>query len=101
MAEWIGFRRKRSDRFQCGDLAPPPACYARNQLPETDDRGFPADFDVMAHMKFADEVTRRASLAVLADDFGVTEDEARFLDRARTRGWTVEEHITPHEDRSH
>jgi len=76
-------------------VAPAPDYYARNYLPETDQRGFPADFDVMTHMKFADEAARRAWLAlVLAEDSGVAEDEARFLDRARTRSWIVEEHIT-------
>jgi hypothetical protein len=76
-------------------LAPPPAYYARNYLPETDQRGFPADFDVMTHIKFADESTRRTWLAlVLAEDSGVADDEARFLDRSRTRGWTVDEHTS-------
>ncbi|GAA0666460.1 hypothetical protein GCM10009548_38350 [Streptomyces malaysiensis subsp. malaysiensis] len=76
-------------------LAPPPDYYARNYLPETGQRGFPADFDVMTHMKFADESARRAWLGlVLAEDSGVAEDEARFLDRSRTRSWTVEEHIS-------
>jgi hypothetical protein len=73
--------------------APAPDYYARNYLPETDERGFPADFDVLTHMKFADEATRRAWLAaVLAEDSGVAEDEARFLDRSRTRSWIVEEY---------
>ncbi|EMD26807.1 EthD domain-containing protein [Amycolatopsis azurea] len=74
-------------------LAPAPALYTRSYLPETGERGFPADFDVITHMKFADEATRGAWLAlVLADGSGVAEDEARFLDRSRTRSWTVEEH---------
>ena len=75
--------------------APAPDYYARNYLPETDERGFPADFDVMTHMKFADEAARHAWLArVLAEDSGVAEDEARFLDRSRTRSWIVEEHTS-------
>jgi EthD domain-containing protein len=76
-------------------LAPPPVYYARNYLPETDHRGFPADFDVLTHIRFTDETARRDWLAlVLAKDSGVAEDEARFLDRSRTRGWIVEEHTT-------
>jgi hypothetical protein len=76
-------------------LAPAPDYYTRNYLPETDRRGFPADFDVMTHMKFADEDARNAWLSlVLAEGSGVAEDEARFLDRARTRAWIVEEHAS-------
>ena len=77
-------------------LAPAPDYYVRNYLPEVDQRGFPADFDVMTHMKFVDEAARRAWLSlVLAEGSGVAEDEARFLDRARTRAWVVEERPTP------
>ena len=76
-------------------LAPAPDYYARNYLPETDERGFPADFDVLTHMKFSDEAARSAWLsAVLAAGSGVAEDEARFLDRTRTRSWIVEEHVS-------
>jgi hypothetical protein len=46
----------------------------------------------MTHMKFVDEAARRAWLGlVLAEGSGVAEDEARFLDRSRTRSWVVEE----------
>ncbi|MDT7786882.1 MAG: hypothetical protein QOF58_5301 [Pseudonocardiales bacterium] len=70
-------------------LAPAPAYYARNYLPET------AEFDVVTHMKFTDEAARQAWLArVLAEGSGVAEDEARFLDRSRTRSWTVEERVS-------
>jgi hypothetical protein len=76
-------------------LAPAPDYYARNYLPETDERGFPADFDVLTHMKFTDEAARRTWLSlVLAEGSGVAEDEARFLDRGRTRAWIVEEHAS-------
>jgi EthD domain len=76
-------------------LAPAPASYVRTYLPETGQRGFPADFDVMTCLKFTDETARRQWLAlVLAEDSGVAEDEARFLDRSRTRSWVVEEHAS-------
>ena len=76
-------------------LAPAPAHYRRTYLPEPGERTFPADFDVVTHLTFADEDTRRAWLAlVLAEGSGVAEDEARFLDRSATRGWVVEEHVT-------
>jgi hypothetical protein len=70
-------------------LAPAPDYYARNYVPETDQRGFPADFDVMTHLKFTDEPARRTWLSLV-----LAEDEARFLDRARTRAWIVEEHVS-------
>lgn len=76
-------------------LAPAPGRYRREYLPAAAERAFPADFDVVTRMEFADEATRRAWLAaVLAEDSGVAEDEARFLDRARTRSWIVEEHVS-------
>ncbi|ANZ43217.1 hypothetical protein BBK82_33325 [Lentzea guizhouensis] len=72
-------------------LAPAPAYYARNYLPETAD----SEFDVLTHMRFADEAARQKWLAlVLADGSGAAEDEARFLDRSRTRSWVVEEHVS-------
>jgi hypothetical protein len=76
-------------------LAPTPDHYVRDYLPATDDRGFPADFDVVTRMKFTDEAARRAWLSlVLAEGSGVAEDEARFLDRSATRSWVVEEHVS-------
>jgi len=76
-------------------LAPAPDHYVRDYLPEAAERRFPADFDVVTRMKFADEAARRAWLAlVLAEDSGVAEDEARFLDRSATRSWVVEEHVS-------
>jgi hypothetical protein len=74
-------------------LAPAPDYYGRNYLPVPEQRRFPADFDVMTHMKFPDEAAYRSWLGfVLAEGSGVAEDEARFLDRSRTRSWIVEEH---------
>ena len=76
-------------------VAPAPDYYARNYLPEVDERGFPADFDVVTHLRFADEAARGAWIAaVYAEGTGVAEDEARFLDRSRTRSWIVEEHAS-------
>ena len=76
-------------------VAPAPEYYARNYLPEADERGFPADFDVVTHLKFADDAARRAWLAaVYAEGTGVAEDEARFLDRSRTRSWIVQERVS-------
>ncbi|MGZ3145943.1 EthD domain-containing protein [Lentzea chajnantorensis] len=72
-------------------VAPPPDYYARNYLPESAD----VEFDVLTHMRFADEPTRQRWLAlVLAEGSGVAADEALFLDRSRTRSWVVEEHVS-------
>ncbi|MET9224266.1 EthD domain-containing protein [Lentzea sp. NPDC003310] len=72
-----------------------PFHYVRNYLPPRDEQGFPAEFDVVTHMKFADAATRRTWLSlVLAPGSGVAEDEERFLDRSRTRSWIVEERVT-------
>lgn len=74
-------------------LAPAPVYYARNYLPDAEDRAFDADFDVVTHMKFASQEDRKAWLSlVLAEGSGVAEDEARFLDRTKTRAWVVEEY---------
>ena len=73
--------------------APAPSYYTRNYLPVVADRRDQADFDVVTHMKFADHDTHHDWLVlVLAQDSGVAADEARFLDRTRTRSWIVEEH---------
>ncbi|MDT8911989.1 EthD domain-containing protein [Amycolatopsis sp. PS_44_ISF1] len=72
--------------------APAPDRYTRHYLPPRDQREDEADFDVVTTVSFADEEARRSWLdLVLAEDSGVAEDEARFLDRGRTRSWTVRE----------
>ncbi|MGW6447286.1 EthD domain-containing protein [Lentzea sp. NPDC055074] len=72
-----------------------PLHYVRNYLPPHDEQGFPAEFDVVTHMKFADAATRRTWLSlVLAPGSGVAEDEERFLDRSRTRSWIVDEQVS-------
>ncbi|MFC8732080.1 EthD domain-containing protein [Luteimicrobium sp. NPDC057192] len=70
-----------------------PLRYSRRYLPDRSERRFSADFDVVTQMAFADEQSYRAWLGVvLAEGSGVAEDEARFLDRSRTRSWSVEVH---------
>ncbi len=76
-------------------IAPAPVYSARHYLPEADMSGFPSEHDVMTQLKFTDEASYRAWLSrVLAADSGVAEDEARFLDRSRTRSWTVDERVS-------
>ncbi|WP_191296902.1 EthD domain-containing protein [Lentzea cavernae] len=76
-------------------IASGPFYYARNYLPPTDERGFPAEFDAITQMRFADAATRRTWLSlVLAPGSGIAEDEERFLDRSRTRSWIVDERLS-------
>jgi hypothetical protein len=76
-------------------LAPAPAAYSRTYLPASAGRRFEADFDVITRLRFDDDAARRAWLdRVYAAGSGVAEDEERFLDRARTRGWIVDERVT-------
>ncbi len=50
------------------------------------------DFDVVTELGFADRASYLAWMAQLADSDGqVAADEARFLDRSRTRAYVVEE----------
>jgi hypothetical protein len=73
-----------------------PLRYSRRYLPDRSERRFPAEFDVVTQMAFADEDAYGAWLGVvLAPGSGVAEDEARFLDRSRTRSWNVEVHGDP------
>jgi hypothetical protein len=76
-------------------LAPAPVAYSRTYLPAAAERRFEADFDVMTRLRFENHAARQAWLArVYAAGSGVVEDEERFLDRASTRGWIVDERIT-------
>ncbi|WP_328527425.1 EthD domain-containing protein [Nocardioides sp. NBC_00368] len=79
-------------------VAPAPAAYSRSYLPTLDERSSDADFDVMTRLQFEDRATRDKWIAaVYAPGSGVAEDEARFLDRTRTRSWIIEEWETTHE----
>jgi len=49
----------------------------------------------MTRLRFENHAARQAWLArVYAAGSGPVEDEERFLDRASTRGWIVDERIT-------
>lgn len=49
----------------------------------------------MSRDEFVDAATRRRWLSlVLAPGSGVAEDEARFLDRSRTRSFIVDERVS-------
>jgi 3-hydroxyisobutyrate dehydrogenase-like beta-hydroxyacid dehydrogenase len=60
--------------------------------------GLQVDFDVMVEVAFADEDAFLAYMGKLfgpeAVDDAVAVDEAKFLDRSRTRAYVVDEHVT-------
>lgn len=81
-------------------LAPAPLVYKRRYLARTQDltkSGNPVDFDVIAEFGFADQQAFSSWVEQLfAPGIGekVAEDEARFLDRSRSRTYVIDEHVT-------
>jgi uncharacterized protein (TIGR02118 family) len=81
-------------------LAPTPIGYRRSYLRRGDElnQEDPSiDFDVVTELVFPDRDAFLAWGAQLSRGDGgeqVATDEARFLDRARTRAYIVEEHVT-------
>ena len=81
-------------------LAPTPRIYKRRHLVRDDEstkQGGVVDFDVMTELEFPDPDAFLAWMAQLsAPNAGaqVAADEARFLDRSRTRAYVVDERVT-------
>lgn len=81
-------------------LAPPPVVYKRHYLQRGDALNLGEaniDFDVVTEQVFADRDAFQSWLgAVTAGDAGerVAADEARFLDRTRTRSCVVSDYVT-------
>jgi len=81
-------------------LAPTPLVYKRRYLvrgQELTKEGGAVDFDVMTELAFPDRaafLAWRAQLSGPGAGEQVAADEARFLDRSRTRAYVVEEHVT-------
>ncbi len=81
-------------------LAPAPLVYKRRYLvrdQELTNSGNMVDYDVMTELGFADQEafaawTGRLFAPGIAEQ--VAEDEARFLDRSRTRAYVVQEYET-------
>ena len=71
-------------------LAPPPARYTRNYI-RPDATAEPRDeVDIVTELEFADAGAYQAWVAVMyAPGSGVADDEARFLDRSKTRSYAV------------
>ena len=83
----------------CG-LAPTPIVYKRNYLRRGDElnkEDGSIDFDVVTELIFPDRAAYRAWTTKLSGPGAgeqVAEDEARFLDRSRTRAYVIEERVT-------
>ena len=76
-------------------LATPPLVYKRHYRGEalTRNRG-PVDFDVVTELGFPDRAAYVDWMAQLAGSGQVGVDEARFLDRSRTRAFVFKECVT-------
>jgi uncharacterized protein (TIGR02118 family) len=77
-------------------LAPAPTVYRRNYLVRGDEINSDEDsidFDVVTELVFPDRAAYVDWIERLAVE-AVGEDEARFLDRTRTRAYVIEEHTT-------
>jgi uncharacterized protein (TIGR02118 family) len=75
-------------------VAPAPAAYRRIYLTRDAPLGrgvAGVDFDAMTELWFADKAAYRDWMAAISVD-EVAQDEARFMDRARTRAFVVETH---------
>jgi hypothetical protein len=76
-------------------LAPPPLTYKRNFILHDDRAASRDDVDIITELVFPDRHAYEGWVsAMYAPDSGVVEDEARFLDRSKTRSYVVEEHST-------
>ena len=77
-------------------LAPSPDVYRRHYLSRGDElnhQDTALGFDVITELGFADRATFLAWIAAVSVD-AVAEDEARFLDRSRTRASVVDDRVT-------
>jgi|ERR1700722_1431297 len=73
-------------------LAPPPLTYKRNFVVR-DSAASRDEVDIITELVFFDRHAYEGWVAAMyAADSGVADDEARFLDRSKTRSYFVEEH---------
>jgi uncharacterized protein (TIGR02118 family) len=82
-------------------LAPPPIVYKRNYVVRGDElnrrEDDTIDFDVVTELVFPDRAAYLAWGAAVgrgAAGEQVAADEARFLDRSRTRAYVIDEYVT-------
>jgi hypothetical protein len=98
MQEFIDYYESKHVPLVCS-LAPVPTVYKRRYLvgERLTTEGGEVDFDVMTELVFVDRPAFDAWMAELSKP-GVgallVEDEEKFLNRARTRAYVFEEHVT-------
>ena len=79
-------------------LAPAPTTYKRNYVVRDGATDGPDDFDIVTELVFPDRAAYQGWVSTMyAPGSGVAADEMTFLDRARTRSYVVEEHVTDHQ----
>jgi uncharacterized protein (TIGR02118 family) len=99
MQDFIDYYEKQHVPLICS-LAPTPMLYKRRYLVRSQKltTGSNAvDFDVMTELVFPDRAAFLAWMARLSGPGAgeqVAADEAKFLDRSRTKAYVVEEHVT-------
>jgi hypothetical protein len=98
MAEFIDYYENKHVPLICS-LAPVPAVYKRRYLAggKLTAEGGEVDFDVMTELAFADRQAFDEWMAELAKPgvgVRVVEDEEKFLNRARTRAYVINEYLT-------
>ncbi len=95
--EFIDYYESKHVPLICS-LAPVPTVYKRTYLGERlTAEGGQVDFDVMTELVFADRRAFDAWMAELAKPgvgARIVQDEEKFLNRARTRAYVVEERVT-------
>ena len=99
MQDFIEYYENKHVPLICS-LAPAPIVYKRRYLvrgEELTKESGAVDFDVMTELGFPDRAAFLAWLAQLSGPGAgeqVAADEAKFLDRSRTRAYVVEEYVT-------
>jgi uncharacterized protein (TIGR02118 family) len=99
MQEFIDYYESKHVPLICS-LAPVPTIYKRRYLVGerlTVEEGGEVDFDVMTELVFADRHAFDAWMAELAKPgigARIVADEEKFLNRARTRAYVIEERVT-------
>jgi uncharacterized protein (TIGR02118 family) len=97
MRDFIDYYENKHVPLICR-LAPTPLVYKRRYIvrgEELTKDGGAVDFDVITELGFADRDAFLAWMARLSATEGqVPADEAKFMDRSRTRAYAIEEHVT-------
>lgn len=99
MQDFIDYYENKHVPLICS-LASSPTIYKRRYIvrgEELTQDGGAADFDVMTEVGFPDRAAFLAWMEQLSGPEAgpkVAADEAKFLDRSRTRAYVVDEHVT-------